>query len=171
MSEPAAAVTPCNNAALRQATRRMGQLYDDAVAPSGLRATQHGILATVQMLESPTMGQLAQTLVMDLSGLGHTLKPLTRDGYLAIQPDPHDKRARRIVLTALGRGKLAQTTRLWRRAQDRFEAAFGVERAAELRGVLSLLTAPDFERAFLGALPSGPPESQSSASGSVVGEG
>lgn len=151
MSEQPAAVTPCNNAALRQATRRMGQLYDDVLAPSGLRATQHGILMTVETLGRPTMGQLAETLVMDLSGLGHTLKPLARDGYLAIQPDPADKRARRIVLTALGRSKLAETTRLWRQAQDRFEAAFGAERAAELRRVLALLTAPDFETAFLQA--------------------
>jgi DNA-binding MarR family transcriptional regulator len=143
----------CSNAVLRQAMRRLGQLYDDALAPSGLRATQHGLLATIQALGAPTMGELAERLVMDLSGLGHTLKPLARDGFIALVPDTRDRRARRVTLTDHGRAKLAETTRLWRGAQDRFEAAFGTERAAELRSVLRLLASQDFHDAFVAGAP------------------
>ena len=146
-------LSPCSNAALRQAMRRLGQLYDDALAPSGLRATQHGLLATIEALGTPTMGALAERLVMDLSGLGHTLKPLARDGFILLVPDAQDRRARRVTLTELGRTKLAETTRLWRGAQDRFEATFGTERAAELRSVLRLLASQDFHDAFVAGRP------------------
>lgn len=142
---------PCSNAALRKATRNVGQLYDDALAPSGLRATQHGLLATIRNLGAPTMGQLAGTMVMDLSGLGHTLKPLARDGYVSLVPDETDRRARRVRLTDRGQAKLDETLALWRRAQDRFEAAFGAEQADALHGVLAILASPDFREAFAAA--------------------
>jgi hypothetical protein len=35
--------SPCSAAAMRNATRRMTQLYDDALAPGGLRSTQYAI--------------------------------------------------------------------------------------------------------------------------------
>ncbi|MCJ2133060.1 MarR family winged helix-turn-helix transcriptional regulator [Methylobacterium sp. J-026] len=138
----------CSNAVLRQAMRRIGQLYDDALAPSGLRATQHGLLATVRTMGAPTMRELAERAVMDLSGLSHTLKPLTRDGYLQLVPDPRDRRARRITLTVKGENKLAETAKLWRGAQDRFEAVFGKERAVALKAELGFLISPAFQDAF-----------------------
>jgi hypothetical protein len=38
---------PCNCHALRQATRRVTQLYDHLLAPLGLRATQFSLLTEV----------------------------------------------------------------------------------------------------------------------------
>ncbi|KAB1069567.1 MarR family winged helix-turn-helix transcriptional regulator [Methylobacterium planeticum] len=146
-------LSQCSNAVLRQAMRRLGQLYDEALAPSGLRATQHALLSTIDALGAPTMGLLAERLVMDLSGLGHTLKPLARDGLIARLPDTRDRRARRVTLTELGRTKLAETTRLWRGAQDRFESVFGTERAADLRAVLRLLVSQEFHDAFAAGIP------------------
>ena len=45
--EAAAAIngSRCNCTALRKATRRISQLYDTALAPSGLKTTQRAILA------------------------------------------------------------------------------------------------------------------------------
>jgi DNA-binding MarR family transcriptional regulator len=139
--------TRCSNAALRRATRSVGQLYDEALAPCGLRTTQYGLLAKIRGLGTPTMGELAEAMVMDLSGLAHTLKPLSRDGYVSVVPDPWDRRARRIALTETGAAKLAEATPLWRAAQARFEAAFGSERAELLRALLHELALPDFRRA------------------------
>ncbi|MCJ2006171.1 MarR family winged helix-turn-helix transcriptional regulator [Methylobacterium sp. E-041] len=140
----------CSNAALRRATRNIGQLYDEVLAPGGLRTTQHSLLVTVRAMGSPTMGQLAEAMVMDLSGLGHTLKPLARDGYLRLVPDAADRRVRRVALTDLGAAKLEQTIPLWQDAQARFEAAFGQARTEALRDILSALATPGFREAFAG---------------------
>ena len=138
----------CNNAALRRAARRLGQLYDDVLAPSGLRATQHALLAQIEAMGSPALGELAEIMVMDASALGHTLRPLTRDGLVSFGVDDRDRRRRRIVLTEAGKAKLEQSTKLWSEAQARFEHVFGVEKAAALREVLVDLASPGFAEAY-----------------------
>ncbi|GJD51363.1 hypothetical protein OPKNFCMD_4117 [Methylobacterium crusticola] len=140
--------TACSNASLRRATRRLSQLYDEAIAPSGLRATQFGLLAQLRQLGEPTMGALAEVLVMDLSALGHTLRPLTRDGLVRVVVDPRDRRSRRVTLTEEGEARFRAAGRLWRGAQARFEATFGSEKAAQLRALLDEVASRDFEAAF-----------------------
>ena len=39
--KPTCGESPCIATAMRKASRRLSQLYDDALAPSGLRATQY----------------------------------------------------------------------------------------------------------------------------------
>ena len=66
----------CSCTTLRKATRRISQLYDTALAPSGLKTTQRAILAQIGRSEPTTVGELAGALVMDSGALAHTLKPL-----------------------------------------------------------------------------------------------
>jgi DNA-binding MarR family transcriptional regulator len=140
----------CNNSMLRRASRMLGQIYDDALAPSGLRATQFGLLAQIDIMGEPALRELAAEIVMDLSALGHTLKPLIRDGYVGLVPDKKDRRVKRVTLTKAGRKKLEQTSKLWSDAQRRFEKTFGDKRAADLRAVLEELSSEDFRKAFTG---------------------
>lgn len=144
--------SPCNCGTLRKATRRISQLYDAALAPTRLKATQLSILAHIGRSEPITVGDLAAQLVMDAGALAHTLKPLSRDGYLSSAADPSDRRARLIRLTKRGRAKLDETTQHWLKAQRAFETAFGARRAQQLRDALSVLTSEDFDKAFEAAL-------------------
>jgi DNA-binding MarR family transcriptional regulator len=145
---PASPPAACSNGVLRKATRRLGQLFDDVLEPSGLRATQFGLLSQIKQLRAPTIKQLADDLVMDLSALGHTLKPLARDGYIVLTSDVHDRRAKRVTLTLAGETKVAETEMLWRIAQTRFEAAFGLRKTEKLRKALNLLASDEFTEAF-----------------------
>lgn len=147
---PALTPSVCNNGALRRATRRLGQFYDDALAPSGLRATQFSLLAQVRRADRPAMSDLAEMVVMDLSALGHTLKPLVRAGFVRLMPDERDRRTKRVVLTDAGMQKLREATRLWRAMQDRFDAAFGADEAARLRTTLDYLAGEAFADALMG---------------------
>ena len=141
---------PCNNAELRKATRHLGLLFDEVMRPSGLRAAQHGILYYVKAMDRPTMKALARELVMDLSALGHTLKPLARDGFIRLDPDDRDARAKRVSLTSDGEAKLEETSALWRSAQARVETALGVDKAQELRTMLAEVSSNAFGAAFRG---------------------
>lgn len=140
----------CTNAAIRRASRRLGQLYAEVLAPSSLRNTQYTLLAQIKLLGEPTLRQLADAMVMDLSALGHTLKPLERDGFLSLVPDEADRRAKRTRLTPKGLAKLGEATALWHKAQSRFDAEFGAKKSAALRQALDLISSQDFAGKFAG---------------------
>jgi DNA-binding MarR family transcriptional regulator len=135
----------CNSTALRKATRRVSQLYDAVLAPTGLRSTQRSILMHIARAGAPNLGDLALSLVLDRSALGHNLKPLERDGLVTIDVDPADRRSRLARLTKKGEAKLRESAVLWDVAQTRFETAFGVEQARALRATLAVIAAEAFE--------------------------
>jgi DNA-binding MarR family transcriptional regulator len=153
-SEPArpGMESPCHCTALRKASRRISQLYDVALAPSGLKTTQRAILAQIGRSQPTTVGALAEALVMDSGGLAHTLKPLIRDGLVAADVDPQDRRNRLIRLTAAGRKKLKESDVLWDAAQRRFESSFGGARSEALREAMLLLVSDNFAENFALAL-------------------
>jgi DNA-binding MarR family transcriptional regulator len=139
-------INRCNNAALRKATRRVSQLYDSMLAPTGLRSTQRSILLNIERLGAPSLGQLAASLVLDRSALGHNLRPLERDGFIELFVDPADRRNRLVRLTKKGESKLRETAAFWQAAQDRFESTFGVVQAKALRDALAIIAAQELDQ-------------------------
>lgn len=137
----------CNVTALRKAARHISQFYDTILSELGMRATQRAILVATAREGSPTIGELASALVLDRTALNHNLKPLQRDGLLVIAADAGDRRSKRVKLTRRGEARLAESESAWRRAQDRFEAAFGAKEAAALRKTLALVASLDLSGA------------------------
>ena len=134
----ATADSPCYGTAMRKASRRITQLYDDALLPTGHRSTQFAILVEVNRRSKspPTLQELATALVMDRSALGHTLRPLERDGLVASESSASDRRRRHIVLTAAGGVKLREALVQWKNAQRRFHTVLGEAEAERLRATL-----------------------------------
>jgi DNA-binding MarR family transcriptional regulator len=85
---------------------------------------------------------------VDLSAMRHSLGPLIRDGLVLLRVDAKDRRVKRVALTPAGAAKFEQAMQLWRKAQGRFEQAFGSARAAELRSELKFVTSEAFKDAF-----------------------
>lgn len=130
--------TRCSAMALRKATRRVTQLYDDMLKPAGLTITQFGLITELlrRGANPPTVTDLASAMVMDRSGLGHTLRPLERDGYIVLVQDKEDGRQRSVVLTDAGR-KLHQKAKvLWEKAQRRFVEVIGQDEGTSLHARL-----------------------------------
>lgn len=138
----------CNCTSLRKATRRISQLYDVVLSPTGLRSTQRSILIYIARAEDPNVGELAASLALDRSALAHNLKPLERDGLVRVVADQNDKRIRRVILTDAGRKKLAESMILWEQAQQRFETVFGEKKAGALRASLEFIASTGFAQAF-----------------------
>jgi DNA-binding MarR family transcriptional regulator len=138
----------CSNTAIRRAARQLGQLYDDCMEGTGLKGTQFALLSQIAATGEPALKQLAEGMVMDLSALGHTLKPLIRDGYVELVPDPDDRRVKRARLTSLGKTTQKALLANWGDAQSRFDRVFGKERSEEIREALAFVSSPEFARAF-----------------------
>jgi DNA-binding MarR family transcriptional regulator len=143
----------CTNTALRRAARRLGQLYDDAVAPSGLKATQVGLLSQMAgaydggQRDWPTLQSLAERLAVSISALTHALRPLVRDGFVELQPDAHDGRTKHAALTELGEHRLHEALVLWADANQRVEVVLG-NSAAALRTLADDVASPEFLEAY-----------------------
>ncbi len=135
----------CNCLALRQAARHVTQIYDQFLAPSGLRATQYSILARLQRKGPMTINALAAELVMDRTTLGRNILPLERDGLIAIGPGKSDRRSKELQLTGEGIARFCTAFKAWQDAQERFEAAYGTKRAKELRALLQQVVASEAE--------------------------
>jgi len=129
----------CNCLAVRQAARYVTQLYDRHLARSGLRTSQHGILARLERFGAMPINELAGELVMDRTTLGRNIRPLERDGLISITPGRSDRRIKELRLTGVGEARFEDSRRAWVEAQRSFETGFGPERSAELRRLLRAL--------------------------------
>jgi DNA-binding MarR family transcriptional regulator len=134
---------PCNFMALRQATRRVTQLYDQAFAPLSLRATQYSLLSQIEKLGPIAINPLAEAMVMDRATLGHNLRPLEERGLVRLAVG-QDRRSRDVSITRAGRDLLVEARKLWRKAQDSFENTIGRAQAATLRATHNKVSASDF---------------------------
>src|SRR5262249_35561792 len=88
----------CNCFAVRSAARHVTQLYDQFLAPIGLRVTQFSILAILKRLGPLTINALAKQLVMDRTTLGRNILPLERDGLIRVSASVGDGRAKEVYL-------------------------------------------------------------------------
>jgi DNA-binding MarR family transcriptional regulator len=143
-------IEECNCLAIRQASRRITQFYDQFLTPVGLRTTQFSILAKLRRHGPMTINALAADLVMDRTTLGRNILPLERQGLIAIEQGRTDRRSKELRLTEAGAERLRTADTRWTEAQTRFEAAFGDERTSTLRALLRTAAASD-----LGAAPHG----------------
>jgi DNA-binding MarR family transcriptional regulator len=141
--EAAAKFQQCNCLAIRQAARYLTQFYDQFLAPSGLRTTQFSILAKLMGYGALSINALAKELVMDRTTLGRNMLPLEREGLIEIVPGTTDRRTKELRLTKAGQERLRAAAPGWTEAQEKFEAAFGRKRSAELRGLLDQVVASE----------------------------
>jgi DNA-binding MarR family transcriptional regulator len=135
LAQPLPKLIECNCTVVRQASRYITQFYDRFLDQAGLRTSQYAILAKLR--RGPTsINALAAELVMDRTTLGRNVRPLEREGLIAIEPDPSDRRSKILRLTKIGERRFQQAEKAWAVAQKEFERAYGRKQAAHLRQIL-----------------------------------
>lgn len=125
---------------LRRAARAVTRVYDDALAESGLKATQFTMLGAVALTGPATVTRLAESLDLDRTTLTRTLKGLTGRGLLEISAGD-DRRERVVSITEAGAAALDAATPAWRAAQKRVVESIGEERWRSLVADMSDLAA------------------------------
>ncbi len=108
----------------RKASRSVTQLFDQTLAPTGLRSTQLVILITSQLLGPSSIARLARELVMDRSTLTRNLKPLLSLGLLRFAA-AGDGKHKSVELTDEGLVALSKAAPYWQRAQTHLVGQFG----------------------------------------------
>lgn len=62
-----------------------------------------GILKTVERLQAPTKSQVADAVIMERTTCMESIKRLIRKGIFSETTDPHDRRMKRVEVTAYGK--------------------------------------------------------------------
>lgn len=134
----------CAYANLRLLSRVLGSVYDDALRPSGLRASQFALLWAIAAAEPVEVGRLGYLTLTDQTTLSRTVEKL-RAARLISARAGDDRRQKLLSLTALGRARFAGALPLWEIAQQRARdllpledvrrLAKRVRRAARARGL------------------------------------
>jgi len=109
---------------LRRAARLVTQFYDDALRPSGLRATQFTLLQALSLAPRISHKELARLLGIDSTTLTRTLSRLRRRGWLRAGTGA-DRRELRLVLTPAGQREYKRILPYWQSAQSQLRRALG----------------------------------------------
>lgn len=118
---------------LRKAARVVTQVFDEALAPSGLRTTQFTLLVTNRLAGESTINELAERMAIDRTTLSRNLKPLVRSGLLEVQLG-EDSRTRLVQIIPAGERTLEEAYPLWQQAQRETVSVLGEERHEALLG-------------------------------------
>lgn len=121
----------CVCVTLRRAARAFSHVYDEALAPSGLRITQFSLLRAIARFEPVTIGDLAQAQALDRTTLSRNLLPLERSGFVRQAPGA-DRRTSQVQVTPAGHAAIARALPLWRKTQQRIRHEFGDAALGEL---------------------------------------
>ena len=99
-------------------------MYEEAMRPLGLRATQLTILQVLERVGEVSQRRLGDMLAMDSTSLTRTLAIMRRAGWLS-EKRGEDRRERRTQLSKAGAVKLSRALPLWEKVQSRLRRKLG----------------------------------------------
>ncbi|GFZ29825.1 transcriptional regulator [Clostridium zeae] len=130
----------CNCLNLRRASHAITEVYDDFLAPSGLKLGQFSLLKHIDALGPVSVSNLAISIRLDRTTLVRNLKPLEERGYIndiAIE----GTRNRQLKLTDKGKEVYKSAELLWLKAQNYLDDYLGKDNLEVFTTLLSKIEA------------------------------
>ena len=125
----------CLATRVRQLSRIVTRVYDDAMRPLGITASQYTLLAQLASRDGITAVEIGYGLDIEKSTLSRNLKRLLALGHIVMDP-PAGRRGRGLHLTAKGSTMLKDAYPIWQQSQSRTTAVMGSECRATLDQLL-----------------------------------
>ncbi len=125
----------CLATRVRQLSRIITRVYDDAMRPLGITASQYTLLAQLAARDAITAVEIGHELDIEKSTLSRNLKRLLALGHINMDP-PAGRRGRGLHLTPKGQAILKDAFPVWQDAQKRAFTVMGAESRNTLDGLL-----------------------------------
>ncbi len=125
----------CLATRVRQLSRIITRVYDDAMRPLGITASQYTLLAQLASRDGITAVEIGHELDIEKSTLSRNLKRLLALGLIIMDP-PAGRRGRGLHLTPTGQTMLRDAFPVWQAAQANATAVMGGDSRATLDGLL-----------------------------------
>ena len=131
------AASGCLATRVRQLSRIVTRVYDDALRPLGITGSQYTLLAQLASRDGITAVEIGGDLDIEKSTLSRNLKRLLALGHLVMDP-PAGRRGRGLHLTPKGQAVLKEAYPIWQTAQTKATMALGTESRGKLDELLHL---------------------------------
>ena len=125
----------CLATRVRQLSRIITRVYDDAMRPLGITASQYTLLAQLASRDGITAVEIGHDLDIEKSTLSRNLKRLLALGHINMDP-PAGRRGRGLHLTSKGQSVLKEAYPIWQAAQTSTVLVMGSESRGTLDGLL-----------------------------------
>ena len=126
----------CISTRVRQLSRIVTRVYDDALRPLGITASQFTLLTQLAHQDGITAVEIGHTLDIEKSTLSRNLKRLLALGLLTMDP-PAGRRGRGLHLTPKGESVIKQAYPVWMDAQSRTVMTMGAQSRSTLDDLLT----------------------------------
>ncbi len=126
----------CLATRVRQLSRIITRVYDDAMRPLGITGSQFTLLTQLAQRDGITAVEIGQSLDIEKSTLSRNLKRMLALGLLTMDP-PAGRRGRGLHLTPKGQAVIKDAYPIWKAAQERTVMALGEEARGELNQMVS----------------------------------
>lgn len=114
----------CIATRVRQLSRIVTRVYDDALRQHGITASQFTLLTQLAQQDSITAAEIGFSLDIEKSTLSRNLKRLLALGHIIMDP-PAGRRGRGLHLTPRGQAVIKEAYPLWLAAQKRATEVMG----------------------------------------------
>jgi DNA-binding MarR family transcriptional regulator len=126
----------CISTRVRQLSRIVTRVYDDALRPLGITASQFTLLTQLAHQDGITAVEIGHALDIEKSTLSRNLKRLLALGLLTMDP-PAGRRGRGLHLTPKGQSVIKQAYPVWMDAQSRTVTIMGAQSRSTLDDLLT----------------------------------
>jgi DNA-binding MarR family transcriptional regulator len=130
---------PCFCSTLRRTSRSLTQLYEDALRPLGLRATQFTILQALALTGEVSQGRLGEILAIDSTTLTRALEIMSRRGWITVRRGK-DRRERWLRLANKGEKQLNRALPIWEKVQTNLRHQIGKQNWEKLQQLADQVT-------------------------------
>ena len=135
IAESAAAA--CISSRVRQLSRIVTRIYDDALRQLGITASQFTLLTQLAQQDGVTAVEIGHSLDIEKSTLSRNLKRLLALGHLTMDP-PAGRRGRGLHLTEKGEAVIKQAYPVWMDTQSKTLRTMGAQSRMMLDELLAL---------------------------------
>ena len=128
----------CLCIAVRKASRRITNVYDEALAPTGINLAQFSLLKKIRRMAPVSLTDLGKAMELDRSTMGRNVKVLERMGLIQAVAG-EDQRQASVELSEAGQATLSTAIPLWEHVQADINARLGLDKVAHLEQLLAEL--------------------------------
>ena len=119
------ALDPCVCISTRKAANALTNLYDEALAKTGIKITQYSLMKNIHHSTEMTINELAKATKLNRTTLTRNLAILEKENLIEIASDDDDLRKSIVKLSNNGQKVLKKAQASWEEVQNKTKKVLG----------------------------------------------